>query len=238
MSDYYTRHGKYAAAAWHRRFLENAYRRSYRALEETGCRPLDRPPARVLLCGVGAAATTTQFSAFLEGHQDCARLVVMDLAMRPLVSSRDALCPHPPADRTSFVRADARALPFSDGSFDLVETDFLIQLLSPAERGVVLREWARVLRPGGGLMTRDWVRRERGLDPAWDAIRRAVLRGVLGLRTYVLTVEDLRTALAEAGFTATVRPLGRWPLIHLVAAVARGPQRAAAPTVAARFLCE
>lgn len=222
MTDYYERHGKYAAAAWHRRFLKNAYRRSYHALEDLGCSALKLPRLRVLLCGVGAPATTLEFAAFLCARQLSTRLFVADMALPPLVASRAALAAQPPPGDVTFLCADARALPFPDGSFDLVETDFLLQFLAAPDRRAVLHEWARVLRPGGGLMTRDWVTHERGLDPLWDALRRAVLRTVLGVRTHVLTGDDLRGALQEAGFQATVLRLGRLPLIHVIAGVAHG----------------
>lgn len=223
MTDYYQRHGKYAAAAWHRRFLKNAYRRSYKALEDLGCSPLNLPRARVLLCGAGAPATVLEFAAFLCDRQLSTCLFVADVAQPPLVASQAALEAQSPLADVTFLRADARALPFPDGSFDLVETDFLLQFLASADRRVVLHEWARILRPGGGLMTRDWVTHNRGLDPLWDALRRAVLRTVLGARTHVLTGDDLRGALREAGFQAGVLRLGRLPLIHLIAGIAPGP---------------
>jgi ubiquinone/menaquinone biosynthesis C-methylase UbiE len=219
LTDYHQRHRRYATAAWHRRFLRSAYRRSYEALQGLGCRPLDRPRSRVLLCGVGAAATALEFADFLGGQQPSARLMVVDLAMPALTASGVALraC-QPPLDVT-LACADARALPFADGSFDLVETDFLLQFLGPADRRAVLREWARVLRPGGGLMTRDWVTHERGLEPMWDALRRAVQRTMLGVRTHAITGDDLRQALLDAGFQAKLQRLGRWPLIHLISGV-------------------
>lgn len=220
MIDYHQRHASYAAAAWHRRFLNHAYRRSYKALENLGCSPLNLPLARVLLCGAGAPATTLEFAAFLSARQPSARLFVMDAALQPLVASRAVVEARSPLYEVTFIRADARSLPFADESFDLVETDFLLQFLASTDRRAVLHEWARVLRPGGGVMTRDWVTHERGLDPLWDMLRRAVLRTVLGASTHVLTGDDLRGALREAGFRAAVLPLGRLPLIHLIAGVA------------------
>jgi len=222
LTDYYRRHEKYAAAAWHRSFLKNAYRRSYQALESLGCSPLNLSRPRVLLCGAGASATVQEFAAFLCARKPSTRLFVIDAALQPLVASRAALEAQSPTSDVTFLGADARALPFADESFDLVETDFLLQFLASADRRAVLHEWARVLRPGGGLMTRDWVTFERGLDPLWDVLRRAVLRAVLGVRTHAITGDDLREALREAGFEATVLRLGRFPLIHLIAGVAPG----------------
>ncbi len=166
MTNYYERHGKYAAAAWHRRFLRNAYRRTYEALENLGCSPLTPPRPRVLLCGVGAPATAVEFAAFLCARQLSTRLFVVDVALPPLVASLTALEAQSALTDVTLVCADARALPFSDGSFDLVETDFLLQFLAPPDRRLVLHEWARVLRREGGLMTRDWVTHERGLRPS------------------------------------------------------------------------
>jgi ubiquinone/menaquinone biosynthesis C-methylase UbiE len=221
VTDYYERHGNYAAAAWHRRFLNYSYRRSYRALQDLGCSPLDVPEARVLLCGVGASSTTLEFATFLRSRQSSTRLVVLDLESPPLIASKAAVESQPVLEDVTFVRADARALPFADASFDLVETDFLLQFLNSADRRKVLREWARVLRPGAAIMTRDWVTHNRGLDLLWDALHRAVLRIVLSARTYVLTGEEIRSGLQDAGFRAAVLPLGRFPLIHVIAGVAR-----------------
>lgn len=222
MTDYHARHEKYAAADWHRRFLRNAYQHSYRLLEELGCSPLELERPCVLLCGVGAPATTLEYAEFLRARRPATRLFVVDVALQPLMASQAALGARSPLAGVACFCADARSLPFADGSFDLVETDFLLQFLSAHDRRAVLREWARVLRPGGGLTTRDWVTHRRGLDPLWDVLRRTVLRVVLGARTHALTGEDLRRALRDAGFRASVVRLGRAPLIHAIAGVAHG----------------
>jgi ubiquinone/menaquinone biosynthesis C-methylase UbiE len=49
------------------------------------------------------------------------------------------------------VVADARALPFPDGSFDAATAFFFLMYVAPADRGAVLKEAHRVLRPGGTL---------------------------------------------------------------------------------------
>ena len=62
-----------------------------------------------------------------------------------------------PAERArlELVDGDAGRLPFPDGSFDLVLSSFVLQLV--ADRGATLREARRVLRPGGRLATVTWL---------------------------------------------------------------------------------
>jgi ubiquinone/menaquinone biosynthesis C-methylase UbiE len=221
VTDYHERHGRYAAAPWHRRFLRHAYHRSFELLDAVGWRGSARAGSKVLLCGTGAAATSVEFATSLTRALPEPSLIVVDLAPAALTTSRSALRKVPMRINAQFVCADAKALPFADSRVDLVETDFLLQFLNGDDRRSVLREWARILGPGGGLMTRDWVTRTRGLDRVWDPLRRAVIRMVLGARTYVLSTDELCRALHDAGFHAVIRPLGRWPLIHVVAAVVR-----------------
>ena len=64
------------------------------------------------------------------------------------------------ADRGSgrpaeFVRAFADALPFADGSFDVVVSSFVLQLVPNRFRA--LREARRVLRPGGSIAFVTWL---------------------------------------------------------------------------------
>ena len=53
----------------------------------------------------------------------------------------------------SLRRGDAEHLPFPDQSFDLVSACYLLHLLGPEDRIQVLTEIARVLRPGGRVVT-------------------------------------------------------------------------------------
>jgi SAM-dependent methyltransferase len=95
---------------------------------------------RVLELGCGAAAG----ARWLDGQG--ADVVALDLSAGMLRQAREA------SDRSGvrvpLVQADALALPFAEGAFDIVCTAFgAIPFV--ADSAAVMREVARVLRPGG-----------------------------------------------------------------------------------------
>jgi ubiquinone/menaquinone biosynthesis C-methylase UbiE len=97
------------------------------------------------------------------------------------------------ADRVEVQTADARRLPFPDGSFDAVVSHWVVHnLYAPADRAQALGEMARVLKPGGHVLIADIQHhaeyadrlRELGFadvrrvaSPVADAVRRAVTFG-------------------------------------------------------------
>jgi ubiquinone/menaquinone biosynthesis C-methylase UbiE len=54
-----------------------------------------------------------------------------------------------------FRQAPAQALPFADGSFDVVTSTLVLHQLPPADLHAAVREMVRVLRPGGRLLLAD-----------------------------------------------------------------------------------
>lgn len=117
-----------------------------------------------------------------------------------------------------FVEGDALALPFADGSFDVVIAVTLLCFVADAEGAV--REMARVLRPGGRLVLGDL-----GRLSTWALKRR--VKGWLGSETWrgarFWTCAELRALLRSAGllpgrcagsvylppFQACARPMAR-----------------------------
>jgi len=118
------------APVWESMRLEDSLA-PYEAALET----LETPPARALDLGTGTGA-----GAFAIAHLfPEAKVVGADLSARMLAEAERRT----PADlrgRVTFQRADASALPFPDGSFELVAHANMIPFFD---------ELARVLAPGG-----------------------------------------------------------------------------------------
>lgn len=100
------------------------------------------PHARVLdlCCGTGDLAF-----AFRKNSPQGAEITGSDFVPQMLARARAKAAAA--SAKVDFVEADALALPFEDGSFDLVSCAFGFRNLANYERG--LREIHRVLKPGG-----------------------------------------------------------------------------------------
>ncbi len=115
-------------------------------------------------------------------------------------------------DLVEVLEADARALPFADGAFDVAHCSLLVHHLTPSEAVAVLREMRRVARRG--LVVNDL---RRGVLPLAATAASVLVFG----RTHVTrtdgiasarrsyTIEELDDLLASAGLRATWRS-NRW----------------------------
>ncbi|MBA2442543.1 MAG: methyltransferase domain-containing protein [Rubrobacter sp.] len=100
------------------------------------------PPKRVLDVGTGAGLLALLYAGL--GHE----VTGLDFSGAMLSEARARSGRH--GLLAEFVLGDAEALPFESGSFDVVTNRIVIWALP--EPGVAVREWARVLAPGGRLV--------------------------------------------------------------------------------------
>jgi hypothetical protein len=110
--------------------------------------------------------------------------------------------------------AHAESLPmFASGSIDVIEARQLLPFLGYFEAQAALREWARLLRPGGELLLElpdleacvAAIGRhvdERGLDPALTGLYGEPRHGSLAAYRWAWSRSSLTAALREAGFDA------------------------------------
>ncbi len=196
----------------------------------------------VLEVGAGAA----QCSRWLLGQG--ARAVATDVSAGMLAAGRalDARM----GVRVPMVQADARALPFAAGSFDIAFTAFGALPFVP-DAAAVHREVARVLRPGGR-----WVfavthplRWAFPDDPSERGL--TAIRSYFDRTPYVETDEDGAVRYAEfhrtfgdhvaeltgAGFALTRLVEPAWPPTHRRAWGGWGPVRGAMLPGTAIFVC-
>lgn len=135
--------------------------------------------------------------------------VLRELAARPIrprhavgVDAATAMLDRVPALPRGWTlsQGDARALPFGAGAFDVAVASYLLHVLSKGVVETALSELARVLTPGGRLVTVTPVVPVTGLlrplAVASDAMARLAPARLGGLRAF-----DPRPAIEHAGFT-------------------------------------
>ena len=101
----------------------------------------DVGPLQVLDAGCGPAVLTRLLLDL--GHQ----VTAVDVSDQMLQAAREVIGPD--NDRVRFFQGDVADLPFDEGVFDLIINRYLVWTLPEPVKA--LREWRRLLRPGGRL---------------------------------------------------------------------------------------
>ena len=138
------------------------------------------------------------------------RAIGLDMTDEMLILAR-ANASEAGADNVEFVKGHIEAIPLPDNSVDVVISNCVINL--SADKPRVLREAARVLRPGGRFAVSDVI-----ADPDMDEATRTDMQAWTGCVAGALTKQEFADALAAAGLTdIQIRPTHR---VHAHAASA------------------
>jgi arsenite methyltransferase len=97
-------------------------------------------------------------------------------------------------ENVEFVKGYIEDIPLADNSVDVVISNCVINLAG--DKGKVLAEAARVLRPDGRFAVSDVI-----ADPGMDAATRADMAASTGCIAGALTEDQFRDVLAAAGLT-------------------------------------
>ena len=153
-------------------------------------------------------ATGTGDIAYLF-HSAGARVVGLDLTPRMIELAR---AKQPDGARPAFLVGDMIALPFPSGAFDLVTTGYCLR--NVPDLSAALDEIARVLRPGGRLLSLDFDRPSNSLVRAAYLAYLSAVGGLVGwilhrdADTYRYIPASIRTYPGGAGVVQLMRAHG------------------------------
>jgi len=161
------------------------------------------PGQRVLDIGCG---TGTQAIAALQRVRPGGTVVGVDISARMLDAARRKAARR--GLDIAFHRADAAALPFGDGAFDVVTITTVLHMVPESRRKECLREARRVLVPGGRLLLIDYA---GGVDERRHLSARHGRHGQFDL-------DSLRGVLAHEGFADIEAGPLNWLSLHFTRA--------------------
>ena len=111
-----------------------------------------RAGERAIICDV--AVGTAEVALAIARHHPRSRVVGVDFSPAMLAMGRKKILARGLRDRISLTAGDGRRLPLRDDSFDAVTIAFGLRNIE--ERHLALREFYRVLKPGGQLLVMEF----------------------------------------------------------------------------------
>jgi 2-polyprenyl-3-methyl-5-hydroxy-6-metoxy-1,4-benzoquinol methylase len=174
-------------------------------------------PAELLDLATGGGDIPRTLATWANRQSRPLQLTVTDRSPQILAEARRTLAGVP---GVTFSVCDARAVPFPDGSFDVVLCSLSLHHFTPGEAVQVLREMNRLSRTG--FILNDIRRCLAGFVAAWATSRVATRNRLTRhdmplsvLRAY--TPDELRALLRHAGIhdaSVTTHPLFRMAAVH------------------------
>jgi len=108
------------------------------------------PQSHVLEIACNMGTTAIEMASRYQCH-----VVGIDMDKSALAKARDNITQHGLETLVSVQEADASKLPFADNSFDVVINEAMLTMYANKAKSHLLKEYLRVLKPGGKLLTHD-----------------------------------------------------------------------------------
>ncbi|MGP1454838.1 MAG: class I SAM-dependent methyltransferase [Treponema sp.] len=125
----------------------------------------------------------------------------LDLDEHALEKARENIEKNHLQDKLTLIQGDALALPFEDASFDVVINEAMLTMLAGERKDKALKEYFRVLKPGGMLLTHDVLFTVE--DPEQQKELRMSLSKVINVNVEPLDVAGWQDLFQRNGFTVT-----------------------------------
>ncbi len=106
------------------------------------------------------------------------------------------------------MEGDALALPFEDGTFDIVINEAMLTMLRPVDKVKAVQEYWRDLKKGGILLTHDVRLSYEGLETVVQELSRAI-----NVHATPLTAQAWEALFSQAGFTSVTSLTGPMSLM-------------------------
>ena len=104
-------------------------------------------------------------------------------------------------DKLTLIHGDATALPFEDNSFDVIINEAMLTMLVGDRKDKALKEYFRVLKPGGRVVTQDVFFTVK--DAAQQQELRMGLSKTINVNVEPLDAEGWESLFSRNGFTVT-----------------------------------
>ncbi|MBE2894579.1 class I SAM-dependent methyltransferase [Spirabiliibacterium falconis] len=152
-------------------------------------------------CNMGTTAIN------LAQHYGC-QITGVDLDENALAKARANIEKCGLSNLIHVQRANATKLPFADNSFDVVINEAMLTMLPLEAKQKAVREYFRVLKPGGRLLTHDvMLTREHDNDII------AALRNAINITVTPLSEHDWQQLFLDCGFARTSHIKGDMTLL-------------------------
>lgn len=163
---------------------------------------VDETDALAIMAGVTAESHVLDVCSALGGparhlarRYGC-RVTGLDVTLRMYQEAVRRTAAAGLSDRVSFRWGDALDMPFHAASFDVVWGQDAWCYVT--DKGRLIRECARVLRPGGVIAFTDWLQTGPMPSETWHALHEFMVF------PYIETLDGYAALLADAGLTVTV----------------------------------
>lgn len=122
-------------------------------------------------------------------------VIGIDLDEEALEKARHNIAENKMEDLVQVQRANATKLPFEDNSFDIVINEAMLTMLPVEAKEKAIREYLRVLKPNGFLLTHDVLLNTEDSEQIL-----ADLRDAINITVTPLTKENWKTLFLDCGF--------------------------------------
>lgn len=167
---------------------------------------INQSAGRILEVGVGTGLSLPRYAKHLE-------IVGIDIAPEMLEKARSRVAARNLDHVTGLHEMDAGCLQFPDSSFDTVVAMYVITVVPDPEQ--VMRELARVVRPGGQVLLVNHFSQEEGVRGFLER-RMAPFAELLGWHSVFELSRVTGTAQLEMKDRRSLRPFGLFTMLRFI----------------------